>query len=74
MRWFDCLAILFSGGKFYLMLFLCKTIKINSCCVISLAQYIYSGISRSLVLNGMADLDMSEQKNTAWTETIHECP
>ena len=25
---------------------------------------IYSGISRSLVLNGMADLDMSEQKKT----------
>ena len=36
---------------------------------------IYSGISRSLVLNGMVDLDMSEQKkNTAWTETINECP
>ena len=35
---------------------------------------INTGISRSRVLNGMVDLDMSEQKNTAWTETIHECP
>ena len=40
MRWFDRLAILFSGGKVYLILFLCITMKINRCCVISLAQYI----------------------------------
>ena len=35
---------------------------------------IYSGISRSLVLNGMVDLDMSEQKNTAWTKPFMNVP
>ena len=40
MRCVDCLAILFSGGKVYLILFLGITIKINQCCVITLAQYI----------------------------------
>ena len=39
MTYVDCLAILFSGGKVYLIL-LGLTIKINHCCVIRLAQYI----------------------------------
>ena len=53
MRWFDRLAILFSGGKVYLILFFCITIKINRCCVISLAQYTYHAIYyvSSVVIN-----------------------
>ena len=39
MTYVDCLAILFSGGKIYLIL-LGITIKINHCYVIRLAQYI----------------------------------
>ena len=42
LRCVDRLAIIFSGGKVYLIQFLCKTIKINHCCVISLAQYTYT--------------------------------
>ena len=39
MRYVNRLAIIFSGGKVYLIQLLCITIKINRCCVISLAQY-----------------------------------
>ena len=40
MRCVDRPSILYSGGKVYLILFWRITIKINWCCVISLAQYI----------------------------------
>ena len=48
MRCVDCLAILFSGGKVYLILFSGITIKINHCCVISLAQYSKTGVCRGI--------------------------
>ena len=49
MRCVDYLAIFFSGGQFYLILFLGITIKINHCCVISLAQYISTVDSEMII-------------------------
>ena len=60
MRWFDRLAILFSGGKIYLILFLCITIKINRCCVISLAQYILKYILKQSIRPEIADQPLTQ--------------